>query len=60
LLVIATGVWPQALVGWSETATAALALRSGRPPAGLELAQVRGIGGKTFATLIATGGAEAG
>jgi NAD(P)H-quinone oxidoreductase subunit 4 len=28
LLVIATGLWPTALTGWSGSATAALALRS--------------------------------
>ena len=28
LLVIATGLWPTALTGWSESATAAIALRS--------------------------------
>jgi NAD(P)H-quinone oxidoreductase subunit 4 len=60
LLVIATGVWPQALVGWSETATAALALRSGAPAARLASAQARSIGGGTLATFIATGGANAG
>jgi NAD(P)H-quinone oxidoreductase subunit 4 len=60
LLVIATGIWPQALVGWSEPATVALALRSGAPSAGLAVAQARSIGAGTLATLIATGGAEAG
>ena len=60
LLVIATGIWPQALVGWSEPATVALALRSGAPSAGLAVAQARSIGAGTLATLIATGGADAG
>jgi NAD(P)H-quinone oxidoreductase subunit 4 len=60
LLVIATGIWPQALVGWSEPATVALALRSGAPSAGLAVAQARSIGAGSLATLIATGGADAG
>jgi NAD(P)H-quinone oxidoreductase subunit 4 len=60
LLVIASGVWPQALVGWSEPATAGLALRSGAPAAGLAVAQARNLGAGTLATLIATGVADAG
>jgi NAD(P)H-quinone oxidoreductase subunit 4 len=60
LLVIASGVWPQALVGWSEPATASLALRSGAPAAGLAVAQARNNGAGTLATLIATGVVDAG
>jgi NAD(P)H-quinone oxidoreductase subunit 4 len=60
LLVIASGVWPQVLVGWSEPATAGLALRSGAPAAGLAVAQARNIGVGSLATLIATGVADAG
>jgi NAD(P)H-quinone oxidoreductase subunit 4 len=38
LIVIATGIWPQALVGWSESSTASLALRAITPlPAALPL-----------------------
>ena len=31
VLVVATGLWPRALTGWSETTTASLALRT-MPP----------------------------
>ena len=31
LLVLLTGLWPLGLTGWSETATAALALRTQLP-----------------------------
>jgi NAD(P)H-quinone oxidoreductase subunit 4 len=52
LLVILSGVWPQALVGWSEPATASLALRSGAPSAQLARAQVRTGGAPTLAALL--------
>jgi len=60
LLVIATGVWPQALVGWSEPATAGLALRSGAPSARLASAQVRTGGAPTLAALLPSGASAAG
>jgi NAD(P)H-quinone oxidoreductase subunit 4 len=33
LLVLISGIWPTGLTGWSETATAALALRPSAQPA---------------------------
>jgi len=52
LLVIAVGVWPQALVGWSEATTAGLALRSGALPARLASDQLRTGGAPTLAALL--------
>ncbi len=60
LLVIVCGVWPQALVGWSEPATAGLALRSGSPSARLASAQVRTGGAPTLAALLPAAGPSAG
>jgi NAD(P)H-quinone oxidoreductase subunit 4 len=33
VLIVASGIWPQALTGWSESATSSLALRSSSFPA---------------------------
>ncbi|MFN9646837.1 MAG: NAD(P)H-quinone oxidoreductase subunit D4, partial [bacterium] len=35
LLILASGIWPQSLTGWSESATSSLALRSSIFPAQL-------------------------
>jgi hypothetical protein len=32
LLIVLCGIWPQAITGWSENATASLALRSSSFP----------------------------
>jgi NAD(P)H-quinone oxidoreductase subunit 4 len=60
LLIIAAGIWPQSLVGWSERATSGLALRSGIPSAQLASARVRSGGAPTLAALLPAGGSTTG
>jgi len=60
LLIIAAGIWPQSLVGWSERATSGLALRSDLPSAELVSAQVRSGGAPTLAALLPAGVAATG
>jgi NAD(P)H-quinone oxidoreductase subunit 4 len=60
LLIIAAGIWPQSLVGWSERATSGLALRSGTPSAQLASARVRSGGAPTLAALLPAGGSANG
>ena len=60
LLIIAAGIWPQSLVGWSERATSGLALRSGIPSAQLASARVRSGGAPTLAALLPAGGSATG
>ena len=60
LLIIAAGIWPQSLVGWSERATSDLALRSDLPSAQLASAQVRSGGAPTLAALLPAAGSTAG
>jgi NAD(P)H-quinone oxidoreductase subunit 4 len=60
LLIIAAGIWPQSLVGWSERATSGMALRSDLPSAQLASAQVRSDGAPTLAALLPSAGSTAG
>jgi NAD(P)H-quinone oxidoreductase subunit 4 len=60
LLIIAAGIWPQSLVGWSERATSGLALRSGIPSAQLASARVRSGGAPTLAALLPAGDSTTG
>ena len=60
LLIIAAGIWPQSLVGWSERATSGLALRSGIPSAQLASARVRSGGAPSLAALLPAGGSATG
>ena len=60
LLVVAAGIWPQALVGWGEATTAAMALRSGSPSALLASSQVRTGGAPTLAALLPSAAANPG
>jgi len=60
LLIIAAGIWPQSLVGWSERAASGLALRSDVPSAQLASAQVSSGEDLTLAALLPAAGSTAG